>query len=58
MMGPIRFVSAVLWFAVGLSTLGVLKDCTRTMAGMAVYSSRDEVMSLGKWNRKLHTARD
>ncbi|MGE4131421.1 MAG: hypothetical protein AB7F86_07265 [Bdellovibrionales bacterium] len=53
MIGPVRFVFSVMWFAIGLATLGTLKDCTLTMAGMAAKSQQSDVISLGQWNRKL-----
>ncbi len=52
MSGPVRFVISILWFAIALSTLGTLKDCTRVMAGHAVEAGRNQ-MSFGDWNRKL-----
>lgn len=54
MKGPVNFVFAIIWFAIGLSTLGLLKDCTMVMAGHAVQSQRHEVLSLGNWNRKIN----
>ncbi len=52
MMGPIRFVFAVIWFAIGLATVGTLKDCTAIMAGKAV-KAQEQTISIGWWNRQL-----
>lgn len=52
MKGPINFVSTILWFGIGFATVGTLKDCTRTMAGMALEASMNQ-MSLSKWNQQL-----
>lgn len=52
MSGPIRFVYMIIWIAIGMSTLGTLRDCTRVMAGLANESQQNE-FSLGKWNRLL-----
>lgn len=52
MKGPINFVFTILWFGIGLATLGTLKDCTRTMAGMAIEANKNQ-MSLSKWNQQL-----
>lgn len=52
MTGPIRFVYAVIWFAIALSTLGTLMEATKVMGGLAAESQRSE-LSYGKWNRKL-----
>lgn len=54
MIGPVRFAFSVMWFAIGLATLGTLKDCMLVMAGMAAKSQQTEMLSLGKWNRQLH----
>ncbi len=53
MIGPIRFVFTVWWFAIGLAVFGNLKECTLVMAGMAAKSQQAEAYSMGKWNRKL-----
>lgn len=52
MRGPINFVYTVIWFAIGLATLGTLKDCTRVMMGYAIEANQNQ-MSLGAWNREL-----
>lgn len=52
MRGPINFVLSVFWIAIGLSMVGSLKQCTYTMMGYAV-ESRDQQLSLTKWNQKL-----
>lgn len=52
MRGPIKFVFAVLWIGIGLSIAGTLRDCIRTMAGMASEAPKSQ-MKLGDWNRKL-----
>ena len=31
MLGPIRFVFVIIWFAIGLGIAGTLKDCTAIM---------------------------
>ncbi len=53
MIGPVRLVFAVLWFAIGLATLGTLKECTMVMAGMAVEAHQTGGISYGWWNRQL-----
>jgi hypothetical protein len=52
-IGPIRFVYAIIWFAIGLSTVGVLKDCTMLMAARAAKANQGEVLSLKSWNAIL-----
>lgn len=58
MIGPVRFVFSVMWIAIGLATLGILKDCTMVMAGKAAHSQKNEMLSLGAWNRKLFAAKE
>lgn len=53
MNGPFRFVFSVLWLAIALSTLGTLRECTLSMAGMADTSVRHDVLSLSKLNHSL-----
>lgn len=53
MIGPIRFVFTVLWFAIGLAMVGTLKDCTATMMGRAAHAQRHEVISCQWWNKQL-----
>ncbi|NJM09529.1 MAG: hypothetical protein HC883_01115 [Bdellovibrionaceae bacterium] len=53
MIGPVRFVFSVMWFAIGLATLGTLKDCTMVMAGNAVEAHQHGGISYGWWNRQL-----
>lgn len=52
MKGPIGFVFTVIWFAIGLATVGTLKDCTMVMAGKAA-KAQQQGISYGKWNRQL-----
>ncbi len=52
MRGPIGFVFTVIWFAIGLATVGTLKDCTMVMAGKAAKAQQQSI-SYGKWNREL-----
>ena len=54
MIGPIRFVFTVMWFAIGLATVGTLKDWTAVMAKNAAKSHQTEVISYGWWNRQLN----
>ncbi len=53
MKGPINFVFTILWIAIGLATLGSLKQCTLVMAGYAV-EAQDEQLSLVRWNNRLN----
>lgn len=53
MIGPIRFVFAVIWFAIGLSIAGTLKDCTATMGKEAAIAHKRGGISYGWWNRQL-----
>lgn len=52
MRGPISFVFTILWFAIGLATIGTIKECSRVMMGHALEAQENQ-MSLGKWNRVL-----
>lgn len=54
MIGPVRFVFSVMWIAIGLATIGTLKDCTMVMANKAAKSQQTETISLGRWNRMLN----
>ncbi len=56
MKGPINFVFTIIWIAIGLSIVGTLQDCARTMVGRAV-EAHDQQLSLGNWNRKLQEHR-
>lgn len=51
-IGPVRFVISILWFAIALSAIGTIKDCSRIMAGYAVEANQQQ-LSLKKWNQKL-----
>lgn len=53
MVGPVRFVFAIIWIGIFLGSLGTLSSCTRVMLGYAVEAQQDQYMSLSKWNRKL-----
>jgi len=53
MSGPIRFVFAVIWFAIALNSAGLLVDATRVMMGMAAQAHLQGGISYGKWNREL-----
>jgi hypothetical protein len=52
MIGPIRFVFTVISFAIGLSMVGTLKDCTAIMAGKAA-KAQQQTISYSWWNRQL-----
>lgn len=52
MRGPINFVFMILWIAIGLSVAGTLRECTSTMAGLAVEAPKSQ-LKLGDLNRKL-----
>lgn len=54
MIGPIRFVFAVIWFAIALQSCGVLVDVSKIMAGMAVEAHQHGGIKYGWWNRQLH----
>jgi len=53
MSGPFRFVFTIIWFGIGLATVGTLKDCTMVMAGKATHAHQSEMISYGWWNRQL-----
>lgn len=53
MIGPIRFVFTIIWFAIGLSMVGTLKDCTNAMGKEAVKAHQHGGISYRKWNRQL-----
>lgn len=53
MSGPFRLVFTIIWFAIGLATVGTLKDCTMVMAGKAVHAHQSELISYSWWNRQL-----
>ena len=52
MGGAIRFVFTIIWFAIGLSVMGQISQCTLMMAGRAAHA-QGESISLGAWNRQL-----
>ena len=54
MSGPIRFVFTIIWIAIGLSTIGTLKDCTSMMGKEAVKAHQQHGMSLTWWNNQLN----
>ena len=53
MFGPIRFVFTIIWFAIGLSIVGTLKDCTASMGKEAVKVHQHGGISFKKWNDRL-----
>jgi hypothetical protein len=53
MIGPIRFIFVVIWFAIGLGIAGTLKDCTAIMANKAAIAHQHGGISYGWWNRRL-----
>lgn len=57
MIGPIRFVFVVIWFAIGLSIVGTLKDCTAMMGKEAAIAHKRGGISYGWWNRQLANAK-
>jgi hypothetical protein len=52
MSNIVRFVGVLIWFAIGLSMVGTLRQCTAVLAGKAS-KSRQEDFSFGHWSRKL-----
>lgn len=40
MIGPIRFVFVIIWFAIGLGIVGSLKDCTAMMGKEAAIATK------------------
>ncbi len=52
-LGPIRFVFAIVWFAIGLAVVGSLKEGTLLMAKQAATTHQRGGISFGKWNRQL-----
>lgn len=57
MVGPIRFIFSVLWFAIALSALGTLKACTQVLMGYAVEANQHQ-MSIKEWNKALLVERE
>lgn len=53
MLGPIRFVFVIIWFAIGLGIAGTLKDCTAIMGKEAAIAHKRGGISYGWWNRQL-----
>ena len=53
MLGPIRFVFAVIWLAIALQTAGLLKDATLYMLGHAVKAHQHGGIKMEKWSRTL-----
>jgi len=53
MIGPIRFVFTIIWFAIALSVVGTLKACTSIMAGQAAIANQRGGISYAWWNRQL-----
>lgn len=54
MLGPIRFVFMILWFAIGLAMIGSLKDLTMIMAGEAAKAHNSGGLSFRKFNEMLN----
>ncbi len=53
MSGPVRYVFSIIWFAIGLSTVGTLRECTASIGGAAVTAQQRDTISYGRWNREL-----
>lgn len=53
MLGPIRFVFVVIWFAIGLGIVGTLKDCTAIMGKKAAEAHKHGGISYVWWNHQL-----
>ena len=53
MSGPIRFVFSIMWFAIGLSLVGTLQECTASMGYVAANAQKQNPISFGVWNRTL-----
>lgn len=53
MIGPIRFVFMILWFAIGLAVIGSLKDLTLIMASKAAKAHYQGGLSFRKFNEML-----
>lgn len=53
MLGPVRFVITIIWFAIGLGIVGSLKDCTDIMGNKAAQAHMHGGISYGWWNRQL-----
>lgn len=54
MVGPIKFVFTIIWFAIGLGMIGSLKECTSIMGKEAAIATKRGGTSYGEWNRKLN----
>lgn len=57
MIGPIRFVFTIIWFAIGLAMVGTLKDCTASMGKEAAIAHKRGGISYSWWNRKLNSGK-
>jgi len=57
MSGIIRFIFAIIWFAIGLSMAGSLKNCTKIIAAEAISAHQNQGISFGKWNRRLNNSK-
>lgn len=55
MSGPIRFVFSIIWFAIGLSMVGTLQECTASVGHAAASAQKQNPISFGLWNRALLT---
>lgn len=53
MIGIVRFIFVIIWFAFGLAMVGTLMDATRAMGHAAVKAHQHGGISYGKWNREL-----
>ena len=53
MLGPVKFVFTILWFAIGLAMVGSLRDCTAIIANKAAIEHKKGGISYGEWNRTL-----
>ena len=52
-MGSLKFVWSIITWALFLAYLGHIAETTYYFAKKAGYSHQHEVLSLGRWSRKL-----
>ena len=53
-MGTLKFIWSLITWALALAYIGHLAEATHFFAKKAAYSHEHEILSLGKWQRKLN----
>ncbi len=54
-MDLVKFIINIVTFAAGLACAGTLVEMTIAMKREAVKAHQTGIISLGKWNRELHS---